>query len=127
MISDNQYTDFAQRHTGNEQSITITDSERMSDAEIAAAKTDAERYAAEDAARRDAIEKANEAQAVANEASELLRQRGKELDKPLRHDLKAALSEANRYLAKKPTKVTDADRAKLTEATARLRELMARA
>ncbi len=113
--------------TGNEQSITITDSERMSDAEIAAAKADAERYAAEDAARRDAIEKANEAQAVANEANELLRQRGKELDKPLRHDLKAALSEANRYLAKKPTKVTDADRAKLTEATARLRELMARA
>ena len=112
--------------TGNEQSITITDSERMSDDEIAAAIRDAERYAAEDAARREAIERTAEAQSVANEANELLRQRGKELDKPLRHDLKAALAEANRYLMKKPAKVTDADRSKLDQATVRLKELLAR-
>ena len=42
--------------TGNEQSITITDSERMTDAEIAAAIADAEKYAAEDQARRDAMD-----------------------------------------------------------------------
>ena len=113
--------------TGNQQSITITDSERMSDDEIAAAKADAERYAADDAARRDAIEKANEAQAVVNEANELVRQRGKELDKQLRRDIKAATTEANRYLLKKPAKVTNDDRAKLAEATARLKELLARA
>ena len=37
--------------TGNEQSITITDSGRMSDDEIDAAIRDAERYAEEDAVR----------------------------------------------------------------------------
>lgn len=43
--------------TGNEQSITITDSERMTDEEIAAAKADAEKYAAEDKVRREEAER----------------------------------------------------------------------
>lgn len=113
--------------TGNEQSITITDSERMSDAEIQAAIRDAERYAAEDGARRAAIEQRNEAQAAANEANELLQQQGKSMDKQAKKDIKHALAEVSRYLGKKPQKMTDDDRAKLAEATRQLREAMASA
>ena len=112
--------------TGNEQSITITDSERMTDEEIQAAIADAEKYAAEDQARRDSFAQREEAQRLVNEAEGILKERGKELDKQLKKDLRAASGEVSRYLMKRPEKMKDDDRAKLATAVDRLRETIAR-
>ena len=53
--------------TGKEQSITITDTERMSDDEIEAAMRDAEQYAAQDQVRRDGLAVREEAQRLLGE------------------------------------------------------------
>lgn len=113
--------------TGNEQSITITDSERMSDAEIEAAIRDSERYAAEDQARRELLESTSEAKQAAGEAEVLLAERGKQMDKDVKKRLKGDLSAVRKLLAKKPEKMTDVDRADLANATAALRRSMSEA
>ena len=113
--------------TGNEQSITITDSERMSDEEIQAAIRDAERYAAEDQARRDSLSEREEAQRLCNEADAILRERGKNLDKTLKKDLKATLANVSRCLMKKPEKMKPADHDALNSAVDQLKAALARA
>ena len=113
--------------TGNEQSITITDSERMSDEEIQAAIRDAERYAAEDQARRDSLSEREEAQRLCNEADAILRERGKNLDKTLKKELKTAHANTSRYLMKRPEKMKDADKAAFTQSIEQLRAVFARA
>lgn len=112
--------------TGNEQSITITDSERMSDEEIQAAIRDAEQYAAEDQARRDSFAQREEAQRLVSQAENLLKERGKELDKDAKRELKAAVAATSRYLAKKPEKMKDADNAAFTQAVDQLKAALAR-
>ncbi len=107
--------------TGNEQSITITDSERMSDSEIEAAIRDAEQYAAEDKARRDTLEQHNDAQSLHTQAENLLRERGKTLDKDLKKEIRSASSNLNRYLMKKPEKMKEEDRAALVQASEQLK------
>ena len=111
--------------TGNEQSITITDSERMSDAEIEAAIRDAEKYAVEDQARRDSWEMRDEAQRTVNQANQLLSERGKELEKDRKKQLKAEIAAVQKPLMKKPEKMTDADKADLTRATEQLKVTLA--
>lgn len=110
--------------TGNEQSITITDSDRMSDEEIQAAIRDAEQYAAEDQARRDAWEERNEAQRLCNEADEAMKAAGKEMPKEEKRALKAAVAEVQRYLMKKPEKMKDGDKQAFTQAIVHLKELL---
>lgn len=110
--------------TGNEQSIVITDNERMTDDEIAAAIRDAETYAAEDAARRAQMEQRNEAQALCAKADELMREKGKEMPKDEKRALKSAVSNVSRYVSKKPEKMTDADKEALNNAITELRNLV---
>ena len=113
--------------TGNEQSITITDSERMSDEEIQAAIRDAERYAEEDQARRNAFEQRSHAQQLCNEAESILREQSKTLDKALKKDLKATSANVGKYLMKKPEKMKPADHDALNSAVDQLKAALARA
>lgn len=110
--------------TGNEQSITITDSERMSDEEIQAAIADAERYAEEDRAKRASFEKRNEAQALCGRAEERMKEEGREMDKDEKRALKHAVAQVQRYLAKRPEKMKDGDEAAFDAAIAELTSLM---
>lgn len=110
--------------TGNEQSITITDSERMTDAEIQAAIRDAEQYAAEDAARRAQFAKVEEARKLINEAEERLKESGKDMPKEDKRALKAAVANVQRYATKRPEKMKDADHDALASAVDELRRLL---
>ncbi|MDO4291201.1 MAG: molecular chaperone DnaK [Eggerthellaceae bacterium] len=113
--------------TGNEQSITITDSERMSDEEIQAAIRDAEQYAAEDAARRNAFAQRDEAQRLSNEAEGALRERGKHMEKDAKKALKAAKASVDRYLMKKPEKMKPEDETAFAQAVEQLKDALAKA
>lgn len=113
--------------TGNEQSITITDSERMSDAEIQAAIRDAERYAAEDQARRNSFAQREEAQHLVAQAETVLKEQGKAMDKEAKKQLKNASANVSRYLMKKPEKMKDEDNAALSSAVEQLRSALERA
>ena len=110
--------------TGNEQSITITDSERMTDAEIAAARADAEKYATEDQARRDAMAEREQAQKLVNQAEERLKAEGKQMDKEAKKSLRNAVASVQRYLMKKPEKMKPEDKAAFTVAIAELERLL---
>ncbi len=110
--------------TGNEQSITITDSERMSDEEIQAAIRDAETYAAEDNARRAAMAERDEASRLVAQAEGRLKEQGKEMPKDEKRNLKMAVGNVQRYLAKRPEKMKDDDKANLTSAVEELRRLL---
>ena len=110
--------------TGNEQSITITDSERMTDAEIQDAIRDAERYEEEDNARRASMEERNDAERLVAEAQEKLKAHGKEMEKDDKRRLKASVANVQRYLAKRPEKMKDAERANFSSAIAELKSLL---
>lgn len=110
--------------TGNEQSITITDNERMTDAEIAEAIRDAEQYAEEDAARREGFKLRDEALNIANEAQEKLKEASKDLDKEAKRKVKGAISNVQRNIPKRPEKMTDSDSEKLRSAISELKDAM---
>lgn len=110
--------------TGNEQSITITDSERMTDAEIQAAIRDAEQYAAEDAARRAQFAQVEEARKLLGEAEDKLKDEGKDMPKEDKRALKAAVANVQRHASKRPEKMKDADHDALASAIDELRRLL---
>lgn len=110
--------------TGNEQSITITDSERMTDAEIQAAIQDAERYAAEDAKRREQFATRDEAGRLIAQANDLLKESGKEMSKEQKRELKSAMASVQRYTAKRQEKMKDEDNAAFAEAVKELKKLL---
>lgn len=113
--------------TGKQQSITIDDSGRMSDDEVDRAIRDAEQYAEQDEARRDAMLAREEAQRLANEADQALAQKGKQLEKDERKQVKADVAAVRKLLAKKVDKVDEADVAALRAAVAQLERSSARA
>ncbi len=90
--------------TGKEQSITITDNDRMSDSEIEAAIRDAEQYAAADAAKREGWDVKNDAQRLLNEANNALAKCGKQLDKDEKHRVKADIALLSKTLSKRVKK-----------------------
>ncbi len=110
--------------TGNEQSITITDSDRMSDAEIEAAIADAKKYAAEDQARRDAFEVRDEATHAVNRGDAFISEKGKSLEKEQKREVKSQVANVRKLLMKKPEKMTDADRESLSAYTRSLNDLL---
>ncbi len=112
--------------TGKEQSITITDDGRMSDAEIEAAIRDAEMYAGEDQARRDKMEAISNAQRVAGEVNALYGKVQKQLGKDEKKQIKSDLAIVTKITGKKIEKLGDADFAELGSASARLEEAAAR-
>lgn len=112
--------------TSKEQSITITDDGRMSDAEIEAAIRDAEMYASEDQARRDKMEAISNAQRVASEVNALYGKVQKQLGKDEKKQIKSDLAIVTKIAGKKMEKLGDADFAELSSASARLEEAAAR-
>lgn len=80
-------------HTGKEKAITVTDSGRLSEAEITDAIQNAERYAAEDDARRHALRAKEEGERMLARAQRALTDAGKQLEKAekkkIRQDIKA--------------------------------------
>ena len=113
--------------TGKQQSITIDDSGRMSDDEVDRAIRDAEQYAEQDEARRDAMLAREEAQRLANEADQALAQKGKQLEKDEKKQIKADVAAVRKLLSKKVDKVAEADVAALRAAAAQLERSSARA
>ncbi len=106
--------------TGNEQSITITDSGRMSDDEIDAAIRDAERYAEEDAVRAKNAGAVDAARRQLATVESSLARVGKRIDRDEKKRVKAACANVARGLRKKPGKMTDADIQALIAATEEL-------
>ncbi len=102
--------------TGNEQSITITDSERMSAEEIQEAIRDAERYAAEDEAKRAAMNLRSEAQGLLSDAEQLINNKNASVDKETKKRIKSEIAAVRTRLAKNEKKETDVDRAALRSA-----------
>ena len=102
--------------TGKQQSITIDDSERMSDAEIDQAIRDAEQYAAQDGVRRETLSVLDAGRRLADAANRALASAGKQLDKAEKKQVKADIASLQRLLGKKVDKVSEADVAALRAA-----------
>ncbi len=112
--------------SGNAQSITITDSERMSDAEIEAAIRDAELYAEQDAVRRKLKALEERARYALSDAEGALASLGKQLEKEEKKQLKSAIAEVSRYIPKKAGKpISEADAPALEAALVNLETLSA--
>ena len=88
--------------TGKQQSITIDDSDRMSDEEVERAIRDAELYASQDEERRSALAAREEAQRLLNEVDQALAAAGKQLEKDEKKRVKVDADELRRLLAKRP-------------------------
>jgi len=96
--------------TGKEQSITITDNERMSDAEIEAAIRDAELYRKQDGIRRQALDLINEANKCLNGAETALSKVKKELSKGEKKQIKGDINNLRKLLSKaKLDKIMESD------------------
>lgn len=96
--------------TGKEQSIIITDNERMSDEEIEQAIHDAEQYMKQDGIRRQAIDLIYEANKCLNRADMALGKVKKELPKEERKQIKADIAYLRKLLIKaKPDKMIESD------------------
>ena len=86
--------------TGKEQSITITADDRMSDAEIEQAIRNAQQYAGMDSLRTDAIALTGEAQKVLAQAQRALKNGGKQIDRPVKKQVKADVNALSKVLGK---------------------------
>lgn len=106
--------------TGKEQSITITEDERMSDEEIEQAIKDAEAYAAEDQSQLASIELKQRIQTLCGNVDAALARSGKQLEKEEKKRVKSDLAILRRLSAKKLNKMTSEDLAALQEAIERL-------
>ena len=86
--------------TGKEQSITITADDRMSDAEIEQAIRDAQQYAGMDNLRKDAITLTGEAQKVLAQAQRALKNGGKQIERPVKKQVKSDCNALSKLLGK---------------------------
>jgi len=107
--------------TGMEQSITITDNQRMSDAEIEQAIRDAQQYAAQDGIRRKALEISSEANKCLNRATQALQKVKKELPKEEKKQIKADIAYLQKLIYRtKPVMMSESDIMAVREAISRL-------
>ena len=86
--------------TGKEQSITITADDRMSDAEIEQAIRDAQQYAGMDNLRKEAIALTGDAQKVLSQAQRALKNGGKQIERPVRKQVKADINALSKFMSK---------------------------
>ena len=93
--------------TGNEQSITITSNDNMTEEEIAKAKWEAEIYGKRDETYQGYIDSYNEATKAYNNAVNLLEANKKIWDKQKKKEVKRSLNDLKRALAK--TKIDKLD------------------
>ena len=114
--------------TGKAQSITISNNDKMSDAEIEQAIRDAEQYAAQDGVRRNSLEMVNHAGKVLSEAEQALHKVGKQLEKEEKKQIKEDCSALRKLLGKyKPETVTESEMAAIKAASDRLEQSSANA
>jgi molecular chaperone DnaK len=85
--------------TGKSQSIRITGSTRLADADKQRMIDEAKRYAEEDRKRRETAEKLNEADSVLYQAERLLAEHGEKLAQEVRSRIETALREGRAALA----------------------------
>lgn len=107
--------------TGKEQSITITANDRMSEEEINQAMADAQQYAGLDRVRREAMEVLNDSQSLLAKVEQAVKNAGKQLDKPVKKQVKADIGRLRKLMAKcRLDKVTEAEVAEMRAAKAQL-------
>lgn len=113
--------------TGKEQSITISNNEKMSDAEIEAAIRDAEQYASQDQTRRDALEIANSAGRTLEKAEQALKNAGKQIPKEEKKQIRNECAALRKLITKtRPENMTDDDIAEIKNAAERLEQSSSR-
>lgn len=96
--------------TGKEQSIVITENDRMSDAEIEAAIRDAQNFGEQDQLLRETMEILSESNRLIAEANEALKKADKQLDKALKKQVKKDIALLQKQVAGcKLNKVTQRD------------------
>ena len=96
--------------TGKHQSITITNNDKMSDAEIERAIREAHEYAGADNIRKEAIDVIGEANRMLGNANLALSKAKKEISKEEKKQIKADISELSKAVIKnKPDKMNEAD------------------
>ena len=111
--------------TGREQSITITDNQRMTDSQIEEAIREANMYAASDMVRKSAIEKASEANQAIYRGQEVLNTGKKEMPKEDYKRLKEEVNSLQKQMARfKADKASEEQVSELEAATQRLRDTL---
>ncbi len=114
--------------TGKAQSITISNNDKMSDAEIEQAIRDAEQYAAQDGVRRNSLEMVNHAGKLLSEAEQALSKAGKQLAKEEKKQIKEDCSALRKLLGKyNPETVTESEMAAIKAASDQLEQSSANA
>lgn len=109
--------------TGKAQSITITESGNMSDAEIERAIRDAEEYAAQDGIRREALSVCGNAAQLLNRAEQALSKAGKQIAKEEKKQVKTDCAVLRKLLTKHPAdKMTAQNLSELKTAMAALEQ-----
>ncbi len=112
--------------TGKEQGITITANDKMSDAEINAAIRDAEQYAAQDQVRRDSLNILHEAQQLINDVEKALDEKGKQLDKAEKKQIKDEVNALRKLLFRKqPNNMEESDLSAVRSAMEAVRQVSA--
>lgn len=107
--------------SGKEQSIVITASDRMSDAEIDQAIRDAQNYAGQDAVRREAMELLEESRKLLNETERTLKESGKQMDRGVKRQIKADRGKLNKLVMKcRLDKVTESQLKEIRQAKQQL-------
>ena len=107
--------------TGTEQSITITANDRMSEEEIRQAMADAQQYAGQDQVRREAMEVLNDAQSLLARTEQAVKNKGKQLDKSVKKQVKADIGRLRKLVVKcRLDKVTEEEIAQMRSAKAAL-------
>ncbi len=105
--------------TGRAQEIVITSSSNLPDSEIEAAIRDARQYADQDGLRRSAMEERSHAEQIVARLNQVLRERGRELDKREVRQLNADMATVEKAMMKvRPDKLNE-------DAVYQLREAMA--
>lgn len=111
--------------TGKEQSITITASSNLSDADIEKAMEDAKAYEAQDQEKKDAIEVYNEAEAMIYKGEQKLSEQKKELSKEEKSQLKSAIHDLRKSMKKvKPETISENDAVVIKEAMNQLEQIL---
>ena len=113
--------------TQKEQSITITASDRMSDAEIEQAIRDAQQYAGLDNLRKEALELTSESQQLLNKVQMALKDAGKTIDKAEKKQIKSDLNALQKCVSKcRVDNVTEMELSNIRQAKSQLEQLSAR-
>ena len=96
--------------TGKQQSITITDNGKLSDAEIERAIKEAHEYADSDSTRSEAVNVINEAGRMLNNANLALSKAKKDISKEEKKQIKSDISELSKAVIKnKPINMNESD------------------